>query len=379
MCWRWKGRSRGGRDARCAGDPRCPRTPPRRRGPRAAARRLARHAEATSFNIDRVDKFDRIFQLHAILSSRRTAIPLEDLMAKLECSKSTLHRTINALKDYLNAPVVFDAEAGGYKYAKEAADAGEASYELPGLWFTPRELQALAVLQRLLKDAGGGLLEEHLAPLARRLNDLTKHQRLNLGEAGSRLRFPSIGARPVGKEFDTVASATLQRRKLWIEYHARSTGARSERTVSPQRITHYRETWYLDAWDEERNALRSFSIDRIERARMLEAAAFDVPEGELEEHYASAYGIFGGKADKVAVLRFTREAAQWVSDEKWHPRQEGAWLADGRYELRIPYREPRELVMDVMRQGRNVEVIAPDELRRQVREELEQAAAQYSK
>jgi len=321
-----------------------------------------------------VDKFDRIFQLHAILSSRRTAIPLEDLMAKLECSKSTLHRTINALKDYLNAPVVFDADAGGYKYAKDAS--GE-TYELPGLWFTPRELQALAVMQRLLKDAGGGLLEEHLAPLARRLGDLTKHQRLNLGEAGSRLRFPSIGARPVGAEFDKVASATLQRRKLWIEYHARSTDVRSERTVSPQRVTHYREQWYLDAWDEERNGLRSFSVDRIARATLLDAAALDLPERELDEHYASAYGIFGGKADKLAILRFTPEGARWVADEKWHPQQEGKWLSDGRYELRIPYREPRELVMDIMRQGKNVEVVAPDELRERVREELRQTSSQY--
>jgi proteasome accessory factor C len=323
-----------------------------------------------------VDKFDRIFQLHAILSSRRTAIPPEDLMAKLECSKSTLHRTINALKDYLNAPVVFDANAGGYRYAKDAE--GETAYELPGLWFTPRELQALAVLQRLLKDAGGGLLEEHLAPLARRLHELTKHQRLNLGEASNRLRFPSIGARPVGKEFDTVASATLQRRKLWIEYHARSTDERTERVVSPQRITHYRESWYLDAWDEERDGLRSFSVDRIVRARLLEAMAFDVPDEELEEHYASAYGIFGGKADKVAVLRFTREAARWVAEEKWHPEQEAVWLPDGRYELRIPYREARELVMDIMRQGKNVEVVAPEELRERVAHELRQAAGQYS-
>jgi proteasome accessory factor C len=323
-----------------------------------------------------VDKFDRIFHLHKILSSRRTAIPLEDLMAKLECSKSTLHRTINALKDYLNAPVVFDANAGGYRYSKDAA--GE-TYELPGLWFTPRELQALAVLQRQLKDAGGGLLEEHLAPLARRLGELTKHQRLNLGEAPSRLRFPSIGARPAGKEFDTVASATLQRRKLWIEYHSRSKDERTERTVSPQRVTHYRESWYLDAWDEERNALRIFSVDRITRANVLDAPAFDVPESELDEHYASAYGIFGGKADKVAVLRFTPEGARWVADEKWHPQQEASWLADGRYELRIPYREARELVMDIMRQGKNVEVVAPRELRECVHEELNQTISQYSK
>lgn len=119
---------------------------------------------------------------------------------------------------------------------------------------------ALAVMQRLLKDAGGGLLEDHLGPLMRRLTQLTQHQRLNLGEAQSRLRFPSIGARPAGQGFDTVVAATLQRRKLWIEYHARSTDERSERNISPQRITHYRETWYLDAWDEERNALRTFTL-----------------------------------------------------------------------------------------------------------------------
>lgn len=321
-----------------------------------------------------MDKFDRIFHLHAILSARRTAIPLEDLMAKLECSKATLHRTINALKDYLNAPVIFDANAGGYRYATTS---GEGTYELPGLWFTPRELQALALMQRLLEDAGGGLLAEHIGPLAKRLDQITQHQRLNLGEAESRLRFPSIGARPTGEYFDVVASATLQRRKLWIEYHARSDDQRSERTISPQRIAHYRETWYLDAWDETRNALRSFSVDRILRATVLEARAFDVPETELDEHFASAYGIFGGKADNVATLRFTAERARWVADEKWHPQQEGTWLSDGRYELRLPYRNSHELVMDIMRHGPNVEVIGPEELRAEVQQQLRRALAQY--
>jgi len=321
-----------------------------------------------------VDKFDRIFKLHTILSSRRTAIPLEDLTARLECSKSTLHRAINSLKDNLNAPVVFDTEAGGYKYDRTAS--GDA-YELPGLWFSPVELQALAIMRRLLKDAGGGLLEEHLSALSKRLDELTNHQRLNLGEAANRLRFPAIAARPAGKAFDAVAAATLQRRKLWIEYHARSTNERSERTISPQRIAHYRETWYLDAWDEDRDALRSFSIDRILRATTLDKPAFDVPEAVLEDHYASAYGIFGGKADKVAVLRFSAEGAKWVADEKWHPQQESAWLPDGRYELRIPYREPRELVMDIMRHGENVEVVSPPELRERLLRRLRESLKRY--
>ena len=208
---------------------------------------------------------------------------------------------------------VFDADAGGYKYGKP--ETGEA-FELPGLWFTAHELQALALMQRLIKDAGGGLLEEHFGALAKRLDELTKHQRLNLGEAQQRLRFPAIAARPAGEAFNTVASATLQRQKLWLEYHARSTDEVTERTVSPQRIVHYREAWYLDAWDEGKDALRSFSIDRIRRATVLDERA---PEAELDEHYSTGYGIFGGKADKVAVLRFTLERARWVADERWHP------------------------------------------------------------
>ena len=130
--------------------------------------------------------------VHAILSSRRTPIPLEDLMARLEGSKSTVLRAIATMKDYLNAPIVFDKSAGGYKYDKLEGEA----YELPGLWFSANELQALAIMQRLLEDAGGGLLEEHLGPLATRLQELTRHQHLNLGEAAGRLRFPAVGLDP---------------------------------------------------------------------------------------------------------------------------------------------------------------------------------------
>jgi len=315
-----------------------------------------------------MDKFDRIFQLHTILASRRTPVPLEDLMARLECSRATLYRIIETMRTYLNAPIRSTMQ--GYLY--EAPDKTQA-YELPGLWFSPAELQALAVVQRLLKDLSSGLLEEHIAPLSRRLEHLARHQRLNLGEAASRLRFPAIATRAVGPSFQIAASATLQRKKLWMEYHARGTDERSERTVSSQRLTHYRESWYLDAWDEGRDALRSFSVDRITRPTVLDEPAFDVDEIELDAHYASAYGIFGGKADKLAVLRFSKERARWVADEKWHPQQQGAWLEDGRYELRIPYRESRELVMDVLRHGAQVQVVAPQELRMEVIEQLRAA------
>ena len=113
-------------------------------------------------------------------------------------------------------------------------------------------------------------------------------------------------------------------------------------------------------------------------AREISATARDVPEAELEEHYASAYGIFGGKANKAAVLRFTPERARWVADERWHPQQSGQFLTDGAYELRVSYRDERELVMDILRHGAEVEVIEPKVLRDVVAKQLRAALGRYA-
>jgi predicted DNA-binding transcriptional regulator YafY len=110
---------------------------------------------------------------------------------------------------------------------------------------------------------------------------------------------------------------------------------------------------------------------------LLKERACDVPEEELDSHYASAYGIFGGKADKTAVLRFSPERARWVADEQWHPKQEGKRESDGSYELRIPYGDPRELVMEILRHGRHVKVIAPDSLVEELKAQLRDALGQY--
>jgi len=119
-------------------------------------------------------------------------------------------------------------------------------------------------------------------------------------------------------------------------------------------------------------------MDRLSHPRVLEAPADNVPEPELDEHYASGYGIFGGKADKTAVLRFSSERARWVADEEWHPAQKGTFLPDGSYELRVPYRDFRELVMDILRHGPHVGLLEPEALREEVKLQLSQSLMRYS-
>jgi predicted DNA-binding transcriptional regulator YafY len=322
-----------------------------------------------------VDKFDRIYELHKILRDRRTPISRVDLMRRLECAEPTVYRLIRLLKDHLNAPIEWHEELGGYYYRR---DTGAGTFELPGLWFNAKELQALIVFDRLLESLEPGLLGEHLAPLTRRVTELLEHKRLGLAEAAKRIRVLGMASRPAGQWFHVLAGATLQRKKLHMTYHGRSRDQVTERLVSPQRLVHYRDNWYLDGWCHLRKGLRSFAVDRVKNATEIEETADARSDEELDEHYASAYGIFAGKANKTAVLRFSAERARWVADERWHPQQVGQFLTDGRYELRIPYRDDRELVMDVLKHGADVEVVAPDTLRDAVAGSLRNALSRYA-
>ena len=249
-----------------------------------------------------MDKFDRIYQFHGILRDRRTPISRAELAQRLECSEPTVFRLIRILRDFLRAPLEYNDELSGYYYER-TAEGG--TYELPGLWFNARELQSLLVFERLFESLEPGLLREHLKPLSSRIDELLSSKRLGLTEAANRVRVLGMAARPAGEWFHVLASATLQRRKLRLRYHGRERDDITERTVSPQRIVHYRDNWYLDAWCERSNALRMFSVDRVKNALETKDKAEDVAEQKLNEHYASSYGIFAGKANKTAVLRFS--------------------------------------------------------------------------
>ncbi len=322
-----------------------------------------------------MDLIDRIYELHRILRAARRPVPRTVLTERLECSRATLTRLISRMRDFLGAPIEYDRRAHGYRYASGE----EGPYELPGLWFSASELYALLTAEELLANAQPGLLEEVLAPLRARIEELLEARHLQKGQIGRRIRVLRMAARrhePVN--FRTAAEALLRRRRLRIVYHSRSRDEITERELSPQRLVYYRDNWYLDAWDHTRRGLRSFAVDRIERARVLhDTQAKDVSDERLDRYFASSYGIFAGRPKHKAVLRFSAERARWVADEVWHPRQR-SWYDGGYYYLEIPYSDPRELMLDVLKYGPDVQVLAPPALRREVARRLQAAAGQYA-
>lgn len=321
-----------------------------------------------------MSNLQRIYQLHRILASRALPVSHPVLEELLECSRATVNRTIESLRLYFNAPLVYDRERNGYYY--DAQDNG--LFELPGIWFDANELYALLTAQQLLEQIQPGLLGAQLKPVKDRLEKILASQHLDNQQITSRIRILSMMGRSTTlKHFQSAASALLQRKQINIAYRSRSHDQQTERVISPQRLTHYRDNWYLDAWCHKRNALRSFAVERIVSSVLLDHTALEIIETELNEHFATSYGIFAGKAKQTAVLRFTAERARWVADEQWHPQQQGKFLPDGSYELRIPYANETELIMDILKHGAAVEVIAPEALRDAILQNLRKAQEKY--
>lgn len=322
-----------------------------------------------------MNRTERFYRIDQMLHERRV-VPIDVFLEELNVSRATFKRDVEYLRDRLHAPIVWDREAGGYRFENMRADGP--AYELPGLWFSAGELYALLAAHKLLGDLEPGILAAHVAPLQARLAALLEASGHPAAEITQRVRLLSLARRAVEPRFFTdIVIALLERKQIEIEAWNRGRDETNVRVVSPQRLIHYRDNWYLDAWCHWRDGLRSFSVDAMQGVKVLREPACAVPAAELDAHYTSSYGIFSGQPKAWATLRFSPERARWVQTERWHREQQGETLPDGGYRLRVPYADERELLMDILRHGRHVEVEGPESLRQRVADEVSALTATY--
>lgn len=316
-----------------------------------------------------MEKLDRLQTLHRMLLSHRYPVPLKKMEQELGCTGKTVKRTIEILQTYWQAPLEYDKRARGWRYTDD-------KFELPGLWLTTDELQSLVALLHILHTMEDGLIDKELDVIEQSINRLLVSRGIAIKTFTERIKFLPMAKRPVQSNiFAHICEALLKRKQITIDYHD-SQGNKTRRDISPQTLAYYRENWYLDSWCHKRNDLRTFSLPRIARIFTSDQAAKKIPEEQLREHFAGSYGIFAGKATHTAKLKFYPEIAPAIASQKWHPEQKGQWEGDC-YLLSFPYGDDRELVLDILKHGNNVEVLGPAKLKNAVINRLRGALELY--
>lgn len=304
-----------------------------------------------------MDRTERFYKIENLLGTHRV-VSRDTFLEKLEISYPTFKRDLEYMRERLHVPIEYNRDMGGYCFGE-----GYEGSELPGLWFNSSEIHALLTMDYLLTTLQPGLLGPHIEPFRARIATILNSKDQSVDEIRNRIKLVNTGYRPVKPEnFEQIAHALLKRVQITINHHNRGRGDVTQRTVSPQRLTYYKGTWYLDAWCHMRKGIRRFGMDAVELCAVEVAKAKEVPATRLKKELDSGYGIFGGNEVNMAEMEFTKIRSQWACNEIWHEEQVGNWSPDGTYHLKVPYTNENEMASEVLHYGDDVKVLGPKSL-----------------
>ncbi len=144
--------------------------------------------------------------------------------------------------------------------------------------------------------------------------------------------------------------------------------------IEPSLQTH---ALYLMGWDETRDALRTFKIERI-RDVALTPRTFELPEGDqIETQLRSAWDIIADQTSTPIVLRFAPSVAARVEEATWHPTQKVERGTDGSLVWRATVAGTIEIRLWILSWGDEVEVLEPEALRIDVASTHRRAGERY--
>ncbi|EPC03066.1 transcriptional regulator [Litchfieldella anticariensis FP35 = DSM 16096] len=200
-----------------------------------------------------------LLQTHRHMSGR-------ELAERLDIDRRTLRRYIQALEE-LGIPVTTErGRHGGYRLMP--------GFKLPPLMLTSEE--ALAVSLGLLAIRGLGIAETApaqetaRAKLERVMSAKLKRQAHALSES-ARLELPSARAPGDERLLILFATATQARQRVRLDY-CDDREQHTRRVLNPYGLVFRGGRWYVSGWCHLRRDLRSFRLDRIAEATLLEAS-----------------------------------------------------------------------------------------------------------
>lgn len=250
---------------------------------------------------------------------------------------------------------------------------------------TQHELAALYVAARLLVRYSDEL-NNHVSSLLGKLADTLRARSPLVAEhiaEASALADEKPPRPEFIRVFETLGRGWIESRKVRFHYESYPNGEQTERTVCPYFIEPSGAAFslYVIGLDELRGAIRTFKLDRIHDAHLLDDRFTRPPATELRGQLASAWGIWGEASDNEAitvVLRFSPRVVRRIHESYWHSSQRLEDLPDGSCVFTAHIGSLVEFTPWVRQWGADVEVLEPQTLRTEISAEATKLAKIYA-
>lgn len=210
------------------------------------------------------------------------------------------------------------------------------------------------------------------------INTFTVNNALQLGKERLSGRV-SVEDIPSGHiHLTSVMEAMVDNLEIVIEYHKYTSKEAERLTLRPYAVKEFAKRWYIVAYCMERNALRVYGLDRVKRLEVTDKV-FTMPQDfDVDDIFANSFGIYipEGKAE-VIKFRVPEAEARFIRDLPLHKSQEEVGNIDGMVTFSLYVCPDRNLIMEFCKHGSRLEVLSPEALRYEVRNQLSAAVSLY--
>ncbi len=296
----------------------------------------------------------RLLKLLSLLQTRRDW-PGTELAHRLDVSPRTIRRDIERLRD-LGYPVdATTGPAGGY-----SLHAGTA---MPPLLLDDDEAVAIAVgLRTAATTSVEGIEETAIRALVKLEQVLPARLRRRVNALQSiTATLPTSGPTVDPTALTAIAGACRDSERLRFAYTARD-GTETRRLVEPHSLVNIGRRWYLVAWDCDREAWRTFRVDRLLRPAATGGrfAARKLPGGDpaafvsanlslAPSRYTARVTLHASAAELTERFRYMRDRVEPIDEHSCEYRASDdslEWLAMriGLLGVGFEVHEPAELV-----------------------------------
>lgn len=312
----------------------------------------------------------RIYHIHQeVTSGRYPNVPI--LMRQLECSESTIRRDLDAMRDRLGAPLVYEHRRRGYYYAHD--------YELPAVALAREELEAIWVARQWLRQTKGTPYEpamqrawEKLAILFGLDNDILKQWSV-VNVAAEPLRGDP---RILERNHRILESAAQNQRVVRIRYYSPRNNEQTERIVEPIGLHIANGACYCVAFCRLRNTYRSFAIDRILEIELTGESFVPPEEFSMEAYLEGSLGVMRGELIDLE-LWVAEEQARYLEEQPKHSSQQRIRNEGSGIVYRFKLADNLETFRWVLSLGSAATVLSPDDFAHRIRQELLSALDNY--
>lgn len=313
----------------------------------------------------------RMVHIHELLQQNKYP-NCRKIAEEIEVAPRTIARDILFMRDRLNLPIEYDQQRHGYFYSEPVKN-------FPAINLSEKELFSLLVAQKAMAQYKGSPYQKPLETAFKKItNLLSDNIYYCVKDLDKIVNFrPFVPEEADERKFELIHKAIERSRVISFDYRKLAASKAAVRYVRPYCIVCADNHWYLIGFDEQRDALRTFSFPRMDNLTLLERTFKKPKNFNIDEYLKGSLTIFKGTEDYEIVIELDRWGTDFLKGRILHESQQIIPIANGGSRVILRLNNIEEIERWILSMGVHATVLKPEKLVKKIAEDLEILATRY--